>query len=55
MSEYIMSNEGKDFSVDSLKERAKELETLYRVDEALTGESLPLVLAEICRILPRGF
>jgi hypothetical protein len=50
-----MPNSINDFSVDSLKERAKELETLYRVDEALTGDSLPLVLAEICKVLPKGF
>ncbi|HWQ77906.1 MAG TPA: PEP/pyruvate-binding domain-containing protein [Anaerovoracaceae bacterium] len=50
-----MPEEIKPFSVDPLKERAKELETLYRVDEALTGDSLPLVLTEVCRILPKGF
>lgn len=50
-----MLNEKKNFDVDPLKERAKELETLYRVDEALTGASLPLTLGEICRILPKGF
>jgi len=50
-----MPNSTHEYSVDSLKERAKELETLYRVDEALTGDSLPEVLTEICRILPKGF
>ncbi len=50
-----MQNEITNFDIDFLKERAKELETLYRVDEALRKESLPDILTEICRILPRGF
>lgn len=43
------------FSVDFLKERAKELESLYKVDEALSKDALPDVLVEICGFLPRGF
>ena len=50
-----MLNEIKDFSVDFLKERAKELESLYKVDEAMCKESLPEILSDICRFLPRGF
>jgi hypothetical protein len=50
-----MIHETKDNSLDSLKERAKELESLYRVDEALIQDSLPEILTEICRVLPRGF
>jgi Phosphoenolpyruvate synthase/pyruvate phosphate dikinase len=44
-----------EFNVDSLKERAKELEALYRVDEAMNGDSMPEILTEICRFLPKGF
>ena len=51
----VMLDEIKDFTVDFLKERAKELETLYRVDEALSRDSLPEILSEICGFLPRGF
>ncbi len=50
-----MLNETKDFTIDFLKERAKELESLYRVDEALKKDSLPEILTDICRFLPRGF
>lgn len=50
-----MINEKDDFTVDSLKERAKELECLYRVDEILDKNSLPEIFTEICRIMPRGF
>ena len=34
-----MLNESKDFSIDFLKERAKELESLYKVDEILCKDS----------------
>lgn len=50
-----MINEIDDFNVDFLKERAKELETLYRVDDKLNTSTMPDVLTEICRILPKGF
>jgi pyruvate,water dikinase len=50
-----MINEKDGFTVDSLKERAKELECLYRVDEILDKDSLPEIFTEICRIMPRGF
>ncbi|MDF2654045.1 MAG: phosphoenolpyruvate synthase [Bacillota bacterium] len=50
-----MRNDQQEISVDFLKERAKELECLYRVDEALNGDSLPAILTEICRVMPRGF
>ena len=52
---YNMFNEGQDINIDFLKERAKELESLYRVDEAIRKESIPDILTEICRVLPRGF
>jgi hypothetical protein len=38
-----------------LVERAKELECLYLIDEALLGSSLPDVLLEITRVIPSGF
>lgn len=41
--------------VEFLVERAKELECLYLVDEALTRDSIPEILTEISLILPRGF
>ena len=50
-----MASAMNDSSVDSLKERAKELETLYKVDEALTKASIPEILSDICRLLPKGF
>ncbi len=50
-----MLNESKDFSIDFLKERAKELECLYKVDEILCKDSRADIMAEICRYLPRGF
>ncbi len=50
-----MFNESKDFTVDFLKERAKELECLYLVDEALRKDSLLDILTEICKIMPTGF
>ena len=50
-----MRNDQQEISVDFLRERAKELECLYRVDEALNGDSLPEMLTEICRVMPRGF
>jgi pyruvate,water dikinase len=45
--------EYQDISV--LMERAKELECLYLIDEALTGNTLPDVLMEITRVTPLGF
>lgn len=50
-----MRNETNDFSVDFLKERAKELESLYQVDAALDKDSLPEILTDISEFLPRGF
>ena len=50
-----MLNDAKDFSVDFLKERAKELDSLYKVDEALCKDSISEALVDICRILPKGF
>ncbi len=50
-----MLNELHDISVHILKERAKELESLYKVDEALSNDSLPKIMTEICRSLPKGF
>jgi hypothetical protein len=50
-----MLNESKDFSIDFLKERAKELECLYKVDEILCKSSRTDIMTEICRYLPRGF
>ena len=50
-----MLNDAKDFSVDFLKERAKELDSLYKVDEAMCKDSMSEALVEICRILPKGF
>ena len=50
-----MLNESKEFSIDFLKERAKELESLYKVDEILCKSSQTDIMTEICRYLPRGF
>ena len=50
-----MFNELQDHSVDFLKERAKELESLYKVDEALSKDSIPDILVSICKFLPKGF
>ena len=50
-----MKNELHEFNIDFLKERAKELECLYLVDDILDRNLLPEALAEICRIMPRGF
>lgn len=46
-----------DNSLDMLKERAKELECLYKIDEALSENDLCLeeVFLRICRIIPIGF
>lgn len=50
-----MLNEQQDFSIDFLKERAKELECLYLVDETLSKDSMTEILTELCEIIPRGF
>jgi len=50
-----MLNDTNDFSVDFLKERAKELDSLYKVDEAMCKDSMSEALLEISRILPKGF
>lgn len=50
-----MINEVQEYNVDFLKERAKELECLYLVDEILDKDSLPDILTELCKIMPRGF
>ena len=50
-----MFNEQNEITVDFLKERAKELDCLYRVDEALNGTSLSEVLIKISRSMPKGF
>lgn len=44
-----------DVSVDSLKERAKELECLYLVDEALSKGSVAEMLYDVSLVCPRGF
>ncbi len=44
-----------DVSVDSLKERAKELECLYLVDEALSKGSVSDMLHDVSLVCPRGF
>lgn len=46
-----------DNSLDTLKERAKELECLYKIDEALNENDLSLeeVFLRICKIIPLGF
>jgi len=50
-----MINEHQDYSVEFLKERAKELNCLYLIDEALTNNSLPDMLMEVTKVLPLGF
>lgn len=44
-----------DVSVDSLKERAKELECLYLVDEALSKGSIADMILDVSRVCPCGF
>jgi len=41
--------------VEAFMERAKELECLYLVDDALTKNSIPEILVEISSVLPLGF
>lgn len=41
--------------LEVLVERAKELECLYLVDEALTEESLTTALNKLCEVIPFGF
>lgn len=50
-----MFDDTHNFSINFLKERAKELECLYLVDEALTKDSLKDIMMEISVILPKGF
>lgn len=45
----------KNEKIEDLVERAKELECLYRVDEALTGNDLREVLLDLCEVIPFGF
>lgn len=45
----------RDAPIDALVERAKELECLYLIDEALTGTELQSVFLELVRIVPIGF
>lgn len=44
-----------DDSKESLVERAKELECLYMIDEALNENSLPEVLIKSVQVIPLGF
>ena len=46
-------DKSKDISV--LIERAKELECLYLIDEALSKDSLSDILTEISAVTPSGF
>lgn len=48
-------NRYKNVSMDVLVERAKELECLYLIEEALTGTSLTDIFLEISEIVPLGF
>jgi len=50
-----MIHDYQDLSVEFLKERAKELECLYLVDEALTKDSIEDSLVNITKVLPYGF
>lgn len=50
-----MIDDTQNFSVTFLKERAKELECLYLVDDALTNSSLSDILMEVSKVLPSGF
>jgi len=43
------------FNLSTLNERAKELECLYLIDEALTRDCLDDILMEISELAPRGF
>jgi hypothetical protein len=54
MSEKEAANE---YSLDILKERAKELNCLYQVDEVLNNQrlSLPEIFRELTRIIPSGW
>lgn len=45
----------RDMPPEALAERAKELECLYLMDEALTDASLPRALQKIAEIIPLGF
>ncbi len=47
----------KEFTLESLRERAKELDCLYQVDEILNnqGLSLPEIFREITRVIPLGW
>lgn len=48
-------NQYKNVSMDVLMERAKELECLYLIDEALAGASLVDSLLKISEVVPLGF
>ncbi len=50
-----MVDELQGIPVEAFIERAKELECLYLVDDALTNNSIPEILMEISSILPQGF
>ncbi len=54
MNDKDLSNE---YLLDSLKERAKELNCLYKVDEILNNRrlSLPDIFRELVRIIPSGW
>lgn len=45
----------RDAPIDALVERAKELECLYLIDEALMGSEVPAVFSELIRLIPIGF
>lgn len=42
-------------NISDLKERAKELNCLYLIDEALTKDTLTDILMEISMVTPTGF
>lgn len=48
-------NRYKSVSMDVLVERAKELECIYLIDEALAGTCLPDMLQKVSEIVPVGF
>lgn len=51
------SDTSKEFTLESLRERAKELDCLYHVDEILNNQrlSLPEIFREITRVIPLGW